>query len=114
MRIIEANELLQAQRLTIKEMDIYKVAEKSGKRAKRVPGYIRYTIIILAFALTGYWIYTDSGVYIWMAELQASLSGDGMHSMTLSVFGTLFSTLFPAGIIIHLLAGLFKKEQKSE
>lgn len=76
-------------------------------RAKRVPGVIRIPLLFIALAGICLSIFADVGPYPFFAGLQAA-SLDGEHYLFLSGALTVIVVLVPTGIVIQLLAGLFK------
>lgn len=80
------------------------------ERAKRVPGLIRWPLILGAIGLTFYWVFTSSGLFRFFAAFQADLL-DGQHYIILSGLLTFLCCLIPVLILVHVLAFFFTKRK---
>lgn len=83
--------------------------EKLSEHAKRVPGYIRFPLLLGSFALAFYWMFTDSGASLWLIEIQADLF-DGKFYIMLTGLLTMLICMIPTFFLINLLAYLFPKK----
>lgn len=63
--------------------------------------------------LAGYWIFTDSGPYEYVADFQARLF-HWKHYPIISGLSALIVSLIPALIIIYLLSIIFSKKEKNK
>lgn len=74
----------------------------------RVPSYIRFPLLFGAMALTGYWAWSYSGPYRWIAEFQ--LEASGSYSVTLNVALSFLLLCLPVMALLFGLSFLFRED----
>ncbi len=84
--------------------------EEQGRRARVVPGFIRYPLIALGLVLSFYFLFTFGGPYRWISELQARLFG-GEYYIALSFFLTWMTFLIPTLIIVRALIPYYERRR---
>ena len=84
---------------------------KPAAYARKVPIWIRLPLIFIPFGVTIYWLLTESGIYLAIAEFQASFL-DGEHYIVLSFLGALIVMLVPAAVIVQVLGRYYAKRDQ--
>lgn len=86
-------------------------ASKLPENAKLVPGWIRFPLILGVFALLGYNIYSHTGLYGLLSDLQADLFHKRYYPF-LSALLSLIVYLLPVLVFVHSLVPYYRRRRE--
>jgi hypothetical protein len=88
------------------------VHRNAAVRAQRVPGWLRAFILLSSLAPAAWFSLTQTGPYLWLADVQSNLLGAYYPVLTGLFVFVLF--LVPAGLIVQVLASVMPSERRAE
>ena len=88
-------------------------AEEQGKRAKIIPGYIRFSLLGITFAVQIYAVITESLHFAWIANLQGYFM-DGEHFVMITFLVSFLLAILPVVLIVRFLIPIYERKKEHD